>query len=91
MENKNVGWLIIGISILIILIIFIFNQTLTEFVDSSCTLAHGGDYCPMYDTIYKQTSEEVGIPMKSILIQSFHLWIKNINDYKTNDGGLNGK
>ena len=55
MENKNVGWLIIGISILIILIIFIFNRTLTEFVGSSCTLAHGGDYCPMYDTINQQT------------------------------------
>src|SRR3989344_2207555 len=68
MENKNVGWLIIGISILIILIIFIFNQTLTEFVDSSCTLAHGGDYCPMYDTIDKQTYLALGIVGILILV-----------------------
>ncbi len=55
MENKNVGYLILGISVLIIVIIFIFNNTLNSFVDSSCTIAHGGDYCPMYETIDRQT------------------------------------
>ncbi|MEM3113343.1 MAG: MarR family transcriptional regulator [Candidatus Pacearchaeota archaeon] len=55
MENKNVGFLIIGISILIVFIIFIFNSTLNDIVNSSCSLAHGEDYCPMYDTITKQT------------------------------------
>ena len=61
MENKNVGYLIMGISVLIILIIFLFKNTLTDFVDSSCTLAHGGDYCPMYDTISQQTYLALGI------------------------------
>lgn len=55
MENKNVGYILLGISILIILIIFMFKSALTSFVDSSCTLAHGGNYCPMYDTISQQT------------------------------------
>lgn len=55
MENKNVGYLLLGVSILIILIIFMYKSALTSFVDSSCTLAHGGDYCPMYDTISQQT------------------------------------
>ncbi|MEK6910563.1 MAG: MarR family transcriptional regulator [Nanoarchaeota archaeon] len=55
MENKNVGYLLIGISILIIVIIFIFNSALNSFVDASCTIAHGGGYCPMYETIDRQT------------------------------------
>lgn len=55
MENKYVGYLLLGVSILIIVIIFMFKTTLTNFVDSSCTLAHGGEYCPMYDTINLQT------------------------------------
>ncbi len=61
MENKNVGYMLVGISILIIIIIFLFQNTLTEFVDSSCTLAHGGEYCPMYDTINQQTYLALGI------------------------------
>lgn len=55
MENKNVGYILLGISALIILMIFMFKTALTSFVDSSCTLAHGGNYCPMYDTISQQT------------------------------------
>ncbi|MEK6893851.1 MAG: MarR family transcriptional regulator [Nanoarchaeota archaeon] len=55
MENKNVGYLLLGLSIIIILIVFMFKSALTSFVDSSCTLAHGGNYCPMYDTITQQT------------------------------------
>lgn len=61
MENKNVGYMLLGISILIVIIIFMFKSTLVGFVDSSCTLAHGGDYCPMYDTIDKQTYLALGI------------------------------
>ena len=38
-----------------------FQRTLTDFVDSSCTLAHGGEYCPMYDTIDKQSYLALGI------------------------------
>ncbi|MEK6908778.1 MAG: MarR family transcriptional regulator [Nanoarchaeota archaeon] len=55
MENKNVGYILLGVSIIIILIIFMFKTALTGFVDSSCTIAHGGNYCPMYDTITQQT------------------------------------
>jgi len=47
--------LVLGISALIIIIIFMFKSALTSFVDSSCTLAHGADYCPMYETINQQT------------------------------------
>jgi predicted transcriptional regulator len=61
MENKHVGWLILGITLILVGIIFLFNFTLRDIVSSSCTLAHGGDYCPMYDTITKQTILAMGI------------------------------
>ncbi|MGV8130958.1 MAG: helix-turn-helix transcriptional regulator [Candidatus Pacearchaeota archaeon] len=55
MENKNVGYMLLGISVLIAIIVMMFNSAMNSFVDSSCTLAHGGNYCPMYDTITQQT------------------------------------
>lgn len=61
MENKNVGYIILGMSVLIIIIIFMFKGTLTSFVNASCDLSHGGEYCPMYDTIDKQTYLSLGI------------------------------
>ena len=41
MENKNVGYILLGVSILIVMIIFMFKNALIDFVDSSCSLAHG--------------------------------------------------
>ena len=62
MENKYVGYLVLGISVLIIIIIFMFNSALKEIVKSSCTEAHGDVYsCPMYQTINQQTYLALGI------------------------------
>jgi len=61
MENKHVGYMLLGISALISLIIFMFKRALSSFVDASCTLAHGGEYCPMYVTINQQTYLALGI------------------------------
>jgi len=55
MENKNVGYLIIGIAIILIAIIFIFNSALQDIVGASCTAVGHGDSCPMYNTITQQT------------------------------------
>lgn len=52
MKNKSVGFLIIGLAIVIGLIVFLFNNALTKIVDTSCT--HGPS-CPMYGTIHTQT------------------------------------
>ena len=54
MENKNVGWLILGISALIIVIIFLFRSALEKIVGASCGVEHGLS-CPMYITINQQT------------------------------------
>ena len=52
MENKQVGWLIIGIAVVMIAIVLIFNTALRNIVGETCT---HGPTCSMYDTITTQT------------------------------------
>ena len=52
MKNKNVGFLIIGLAIVLGIIVFIFNNALTTIISTSCS--HGST-CPMYGTINTQT------------------------------------
>ncbi len=61
MENKHVGYILLGVSILIVIIVFMFQNALTSFVGASCTLAHGENSCPMYRTINQQTYLALGI------------------------------
>ena len=53
MENKHVGFLILGISVLIGIIIFLFQGALTDIATSSCSMEK--TICPMYKTIDTQT------------------------------------
>jgi len=76
MENKNVGYLIIGIALLIVVIIFIFNSALKEIVESSCTMAGHGDSCPMYDTITTQTYLALVIAGVVLLVGLFLIFTK---------------
>ena len=52
MENKNVGWLIVGIAIVMVIVVLIFNSALKNIVGETCT---HGPTCSMYDTIKTQT------------------------------------
>ncbi len=62
MENKNVGWLMLGISTLIIVLVFLFNNTLMESVRNSCFIQHGDvKSCEMYDSVNYQTYLALGI------------------------------
>ena len=62
MENKNVGWLIIGIAAIMTIIVLIFNSALRDIVTANCTLIHGDTKtCPMFDTIRTQTGISLGI------------------------------
>lgn len=54
MENKNVGWLILGMSLIIVIIIFLFNNAMQEIVLGTCGPIHG-PICPMNQTIQTQT------------------------------------
>jgi uncharacterized membrane protein len=53
MENKHVGFLVIGIAALLVTIIFLFQDALTQIVNSSCSMELTA--CPMYKTISQQT------------------------------------
>ena len=52
MKNKNVGFLIIGLAVVIGIIVLIFNLALKKIVGQTCV--HGPS-CSMYDTIATQT------------------------------------
>src|SRR3989344_4688141 len=61
MENKYAGYMLLGISIFIIILILLFNSTMRSFVDETCSLEHGLS-CPMYEAISK--------PQKEVVIQT---------------------
>jgi uncharacterized membrane protein len=52
LENKHVGGLIMGIAVVMIAIVLIFNFAMKDIVGQSCT---EGPTCPMYKTIATQT------------------------------------
>jgi uncharacterized membrane protein len=54
MENKNVGYLVLGISALIVVIIFLYRNALKEIIGASCGSLHG-ESCPMLVTVNQQT------------------------------------
>ncbi len=60
MENKHVGFLVLGIAILLIVIIFLFQNALQEIVATGCGLEHSVT-CPMNQTINQQTYLSLGI------------------------------
>ncbi len=74
MENKNVGWLIIGIAIVIGIIVWIFNSALTNIVRQTCT--HGAQ-CTMYDTIRTQTLLSLSIAGVILVIGLFIMSLKS--------------
>jgi uncharacterized membrane protein len=73
MKNKNVGYLITGISIVVVIIIFIFNTALKNIVGDTCT--HGGT-CSMYDTIATQTYLSLAIAGVILIIGLFLIFSK---------------
>ena len=73
MENKNVGFLIIGIAFVIGIIVWIFNSALTTIVGTTCT--HGSS-CTMYDTIRTQTWLSLSIAGVILVIGLFMMFIK---------------
>lgn len=60
MENKHVGYLLLGISLLVVFLIFLFNSALKDIVVASCGELHG-ESCPMNQTINQQTYLALGV------------------------------
>lgn len=60
MENKHVGYLLLGVSVLVLSLVILFNSTLKEIVRENCGRLHG-EYCPMNQTINQQTYIALGV------------------------------
>jgi len=73
MQNKNVGFLIIGISLVIGFIIFIFNSALKKIAGATCDM---GPTCTMYDTLSIQTWITVAIAFLVLVIGIFLVFSK---------------
>jgi uncharacterized membrane protein len=69
MENRYVGFIVLGTAALMGLIIFLFNRTLTNITQAACT--HGPE-CPMWQSISLQTSISL-VLMGVILIIGLYL------------------
>lgn len=75
MENKHVGYLVVGISIIIIIIILLFNSAMRDIVNATCSAEHGTS-CPMYASINKQTYLALSIVGILITIGLFLIFSK---------------
>jgi uncharacterized membrane protein len=73
MKNKNVGYLIVGISIFIFLIVLIFNSALKTIVGATCS---HGPTCSMFDTIAVQTWISLAIGVLVLFIGIFMIFSK---------------
>ena len=77
MENKNVGWLLLGVSVLVIGLIFLFNNTIMESVKNSCIIQHGNvQSCEMYDSVTKQTYFAFSIVGLLVVVSLFLIFSK---------------
>lgn len=68
MKNKNVGWLVIGISVFVFAMIWIFNIGLRDVLSATCTM---GPSCSMYKTLSLQTWVSFAIALVIFFIGLF--------------------
>ncbi len=73
MKNRNVGFLIVGIALLIFLMVAMFNFALMNIVDETCS---HGPTCTMYDTISIQSGISLFIAGLVLLIGIFLIFAK---------------
>lgn len=67
----------LGISVLIVFLVFLFNNTLMESVRNSCFIQHGDvKSCEMYDSVNYQTYLALGIVGVLVIFSLFLLFSK---------------
>src|SRR3989344_8613841 len=77
MENKEIGWLLLAVSILIIVFTFFYSSALDEAVRKSCFLQHGDvESCEMFDSVTKQTYFALAIAGILVIVSLFLLFTK---------------
>lgn len=63
MENKKVGWLIVGIAVAMAVIVWIFNSLMQKIIAQECTM---GTNCVMHTTANTQLG--IGLTIVSVVI-----------------------
>ena len=77
MENKNVGWFLLAVSILIIIFTFLYSSALDDAVRTSWLLQHGDvESCEMFDSVTKQTYFALAIAGILVIVSLFLLFSK---------------
>jgi uncharacterized membrane protein len=65
MRNKYVGIIIVGISLLIGFLVWLFNKSLSDIVNDSCS---HGPTCPMWGSIKFETNVGLGLMVFVVLV-----------------------
>ncbi len=73
MENKNVGWLIIGIAVVMTILVLLFNSVLKDNLGLTCS---HGPTCEMYSDLKVQTWISLSIVGVILAIGIFLLFSK---------------
>lgn len=81
MENKNIGWLIVGISIFIFIMIGIFHYGVNKAIGDTCSM---GPTCGMYDTLNIQTWLSLALGFVVLVIGIFFIFAKTPEKVITN-------
>ena len=77
MENKNIGWILLSASILIIIFTFLYSSALDDAVRTSCFLQHGDvESCEMFDSVAKQTYFSLAIGGVLLIVSLFLIFSK---------------
>ena len=77
MENKNIGWFLLIVSILIMIFTFFYSNALDDAVRTSCFLQHGDvQSCEMFDSVTKQTYFALAIAGILVIVSLFLLFSK---------------
>jgi len=77
MENKNIGWLLLAVSLLIMIFTFFYSNALDDAVRTSCFLQHGDvESCEMFDSVTKQTYFALSIAGVLLIVSLFLIFAK---------------
>ncbi len=76
MKNKSVGFLIMGIALVIVAIVLVFNSGIKNIIASSCSTEHEGNQCTMYDTAAIQTGVSLAIAGLVFLIGLYLVFMR---------------
>src|SRR3990167_7172006 len=77
MENKNIGWFLLIVSILIMIFTFFYSNALDDAVRTSCFLQHGDvESCEMFDSVTKQTYFSLAIAGVLLIVSLFLIFSK---------------